>query len=262
MPDFTDNAILLKKVEFGDYDYILCFLTRSRGKISVIAKNAKKSIRRFSGSFDLFCVNSIQCSLPRKKKDGLTILAKSDIEKGFVNIRYDILKTAYASMWLEIVYFYLEENRAQVDVYDLLFFSLDALDRNRVNKEVLNLLFQIRFMSISGFTPDFEKCDRCRTSINDIEQQKVRFDFKEGKIVCNGCAAKNPAGRMGGMTISKGTLKQLFWINNTDIKKADRLKFSSYSIKEGTLLLESFIPFHIGRDFKSLQFLKQIRQKE
>ena len=64
------------------------------------------------------------------------------------------------------------------------------------------------------------------------------------------------------MTVSKGTLKQLFWINNTDIKKVDRIKFSSYAIKEGAILLEAFIPFHIGRDFKSLHFLKSIREKQ
>ena len=45
--DFSTNAILLKKIEFGDHDFIISFLTKSHGKISVIAKNAKKSIRTF-----------------------------------------------------------------------------------------------------------------------------------------------------------------------------------------------------------------------
>ncbi|MCP4723082.1 MAG: DNA repair protein RecO, partial [Desulfobacteraceae bacterium] len=48
MSDFFTDAMLLRKIEYGDHDYIITFLTRSRGKISVIAKNAKKSVRRFS----------------------------------------------------------------------------------------------------------------------------------------------------------------------------------------------------------------------
>lgn len=256
MPDFSTNAILLKKIEFGDHDFIISFLTKSHGKISVIAKNAKKSIKRFSGSFDIFCENYIQCSFPKKKKDGMIILAKSDIEKGFANIRYDVFKTAYASFWIELLNFYLEEDKPQADLYDLLLFSLKALDNDTISKEVLNLLFQIKFMNMAGFFPNIENCDKCQTLIDDFEQKNIRFDFKEGEIICKKCLGKCSK---HGMTISKGTLKQLFWIKNSDIEKADRIKFSSYAIKEGGILLEAFIPFHMGRDFKSLKFLRKIR---
>ena len=68
MLDFTTEAILLRKIEYGDHDFIISFLTESKGKISVIAKNAKKSIKRFSGAFDLFSVNHVQCTYPKKKK--------------------------------------------------------------------------------------------------------------------------------------------------------------------------------------------------
>ena len=259
MPDFSTNAIVLKKIEFGDHDFIISFLTESNGKISVIAKNAKKSIKRFSGHFDLFCVNHIQCSFPKKNKDGLTILTKSDLEEGFANIRYDVFKTAYASFWIELLYFYLEENKPQSDIYDLLRFALKALNSDTISKEVLNLLFQIKFMSIAGFSPNLENCNKCQTFIDDFQQKNIEFDFKEGEIICKNCLKKKSK---HSMTISKGTLKQLFWINNTDIKKADRIKFSSYAMKEGAVLLEAFIPFHIGRDFKSLQFLRSIREKK
>jgi DNA repair protein RecO (recombination protein O) len=258
MPDFSTNAILLKKIEFGDHDFIISFFTKSNGKISVIAKNAKKSIKRFSGSFDLFCENHIQCSFPKKKKDGMIILAKSDLENGFVNIRYDVFKTAYASFWIELLYFYLEENKSQSDIYDLLLFSLEALNGNIISKEVLNLIFQIKFMSMAGFSPNLENCDKCQTFIDDFDQNSIRFDFKEGQIICKNCLQKSSK---YGMSISRGTLKQLFWINNSDIKKADRIKFSPYAVNEGGMLLEAFIPFHIGRDFKSLEFLKKLRHQ-
>ncbi|MCK5350742.1 MAG: DNA repair protein RecO [Desulfobacula sp.] len=259
MPDFSTNAILLKKIEFGDHDFIISFLTKSNGKISVIAKNAKKSIKRFSGHFDLFCLNHIQCSFPKKKKDGLIILMKSDLEEGFANIRYDVFKTAYASFWVELIHFWLEEDKVQRDLYDLLLFSLDALNAGTLSKEVAGLLFQIRFMSLSGFSPNIENCDICKTPVDLIEQKNVRFDFKEGRIVCQNCIKKSS---QYGMTVSKGTLKQLFWINNSDISRADRMKFSNFAIKEGEMLLEAFIPFHMGRDFKSLQFLKRLRQEK
>ncbi|WP_291461673.1 DNA repair protein RecO [Desulfobacula sp.] len=206
---------------------------------------------------DLFSVNHIQCTFLKKKKNGLIILSQADLENGFANIRYDVFKTTYASFWVELIHFWLEEDKVQSDLYDLLFFSLDALNAGTIEKEVLNLLFQIRFMSISGFSPNIENCDICKTPVDHIEQKNLRFDFKEGRIICQNCV-KNRS--KYGMTISKGTLKQLFWINNSDISRADRLRFSGFAIEEGTRLLEAFIPFHIGRDFKSLRFLNRLRQ--
>ncbi len=258
MAGFSADAILLKKIEYGDHDLIITFLTNTSGKISVIAKNAKKSVKRFSGALDLFSVHNIQCALPKKNKDGLIVLSQVELEHGFVNIRSDVLKTGYASYWVEIVNHFVEEGKAQPKLYDLLLFSLDALNSGGIKKEVISLLFQIRFMSISGFTPSIENCSDCHTPVDKIKQKKVRFDFKEGRIVCSNCESKHSR---FGMNVSKGTLKQLFWINTTKMNRADRIRFSRDAMKEGEVLLESFIPFHIGRDFKSLAFLRRVRKE-
>lgn len=259
MPGFSSNAILLRKVEYSDHDYIISFLTRSRGKTSVIAKNAKKSVRRFSAAFDLFSVYHIQCSFPKKRKDALTILAHSELENGLINIRYDMKKTALASFWIEVVHFWLEEDKPLEELYDLLLFSLEALDEDLMPMEVVSLMFLIRFMSLSGFTPDFKQCRHCKIQVDDVAQKTIGFDFKEGGIICSKCDTRSSR---YGMKVSKGTLKQLSWINTRDVAKADRIKFSRIAIKEGEQLLESFISFHIGREFKSLNFLKQLRQEK
>ncbi|MDT8377994.1 MAG: DNA repair protein RecO [Desulfotignum sp.] len=253
---FETDAILLRRIEYGDHDFIITFMTRDRGKITVMAKNAKKSVKRFSGSLDLFSFNHIQCRFPKKNKDALVTLVQTELENGFANIRYDVYKTAYASYWVEMVNLWLEEGKAQSKVYDLLLFSLDMLDRSDMSKEVLSLLFQIRFMSVSGFSPSIERCGTCRVHLDNIPEKMMRFDFKEGNIVCSKCLVN---GSRYGLDVSKGTLKQLFWMNNTDVEKADRIRFSTVAVKEGQILLESFIAFHMAREFKTLTFLKRLR---
>lgn len=261
MADFNTDAILLRKVEYGDHDLIITFLTRDRGKISVIAKNAKQSVRRFSGALDLFSANHIHCAFPKKNKNGLIILTQTSLDNGFANIRYDVLKTGYACYWIELLTLWLEEGKPQEELFDLLYFSLGLLCRPDLRTEVVSLLFQIRFMSLSGFAPNLNICDNCGTDLDNITNRDLWFDFQEGKIICPRC---NPGFKRGnskfGIKVSKGTLKQLFWINSVDIHRADRIKFSPFAIKEGEILLESFIPFHIGRSFKSLGFLKRMRQ--
>ncbi|MCF6247738.1 MAG: DNA repair protein RecO [Desulfobacula sp.] len=258
MPDFSTDAILLRKIEYGDHDFIISFLTQSKGKISTIAINAKKSIKRFSGALDLFSVNHIQCTLPKKKKDALIILSRADLENGYANIRYDVFKTAYASFWVELIYFWVEEDKKQSLLYDLLLFSLKMLSDGAIDKAVLSLLFQIRFMHISGFSPQIETCAVCCTSLDQINQKKIWFDFQDGRMLCQNCIQNKTK---HGMMVSKGTLKQLYWINNTPMERSDRIRFSNIAIREGERLLESFIPFHVGRNFKSLQFLNQLRRQ-
>jgi len=266
MAGFSTDAILLRKTEYGDHDLIINFLTRDRGKIAVIAKNAKQSVRRFSGALDLFSANHIQCAFPKKNRDGLIILTQSTLDNGFANIRYDVFKTGYACYWVEMVSMWLEEGKPQASLYDLLYFCLGLFNTSDIRTEVAGLLFQIRFMSLSGFAPNLECCDRCRTDLDLITGSRLWFDFKEGRIICPRC---RPQGSQicangysrSGMHVSKGTLKQLSWINTNDIDRAARIRFSAGAIKEGEILLESFIPFHIGRSFKSLDFLRRLRRE-
>lgn len=270
MADFETDAILLRKIEYGDHDLIITFLTPDRGKIAAIAKNAKQSVRRFSGALDLFSANQIQCGFPKKNRNGLIILKHTQLENGFANIRYDVIKTGYASYWIEILTLWLEEGKGQPLIYELLYRSLEMLNESDIKTEVISLLFQIRFMSLSGFTPNLDQCDNCKTKLDDIAFGRLWFDFKEGRIFCKNCMGSNKAKSTDirdtgyqslGMHVSKGTLKQLSWINQEDMNRADRIKFSSLALKEGEKLLESFIPFHIGRNFKSLKFLRHMRRE-
>ncbi|MBU4287277.1 MAG: recombination protein O N-terminal domain-containing protein, partial [Proteobacteria bacterium] len=56
MSSFSTPAIVLRRIDFGDYDLIINFFTLNKGKISVIAKSAKKSVKRFSGVLEPFSV--------------------------------------------------------------------------------------------------------------------------------------------------------------------------------------------------------------
>ncbi len=254
---FSSDAILLKRTEYGDYDLIITFLTRSMGRISVIAKNAKKSVKRFAGALDPFSVMNISCTRS-KRRNSMPVLCSVDLDDSFAKIRTDAAMTGYAFYWVEIINSWLEEGKAQQPLYDLLLYVLAALNSGSMKKEVLSLLFQIRFMTISGFGPNLSRCGKCSTPIDEINQNRIIFDFAEGKFICDKCGANYTR---HGIAVSKGTLKQLIWINNSDIKRIERIKLSPCSLYEGEKLLESFVPCHIGKNMKSLVFLRRIRQQ-
>ena len=52
MPLYTTDALILRTYKLGELDRIVVFLTRERGKKRGVAKNARRSRRRFGGALE------------------------------------------------------------------------------------------------------------------------------------------------------------------------------------------------------------------
>jgi len=254
MSSFATPAILLRRVDFGDYDLIITFFTLSKGKISVIAKSAKKSTKRFSGILEIFSVLDVVCSTGRRK--GLPVLSEAAIKHPFAGIRADIIKTAYASYWAELINEWTEQNQRQDQLYRLFEYVLQALDQGRKSEAALSILFQMRFVALSGLWPNLGSCSICQTKIEQIKENSFRFDLVKGGLVCNGCTPVRP----NKIRLSKGTIKQLLWIKRGDLARAMRVKFTAQALQEGLKFSEAFVPYHIGKELRSHIFIKKIRQ--
>jgi len=253
---FTTPAIVLSRRAYADFDLIVTVLSRDFGKCTLMAKSAKKSKKRFSGGLEPFTLLQIvyrQGSGGRSR--GMPLLEESTLEHPFGAIRTDVLKTAYASYWAELIALWHEEGQVHRNIFQLLTYVFDQLDKGEQSAAMLNILFQLRFVGQEGFRPILEHCARCQTGIDDMAQQQICFDIKQGGLVCRPCLR----GSRQGIELSKGTLKQLQWLMGNDISVAERVRFSPLAIAQATAFLEAFVPFHIGRQPKSLGFLRQMR---
>ena len=54
MPTYQADAIVLRRLDYGEADRIVTLLTREHGKLAAIAKGARRGKSRVSGSLDLF----------------------------------------------------------------------------------------------------------------------------------------------------------------------------------------------------------------
>ena len=251
MEPLSTTAIVLRKISYGDADIILSLLTETKGKISVIAKNAKKSVKRFGGALDLFsCIRII--ANPSRSKD-LLFLQEASLVHPYDHIRTDIHMTAYASYWTEIVLLWVEEQDKQSSIYHLLEFALENLDKGHIHYDLMSIIFQIRFLVLTGFKPNLQTCGICQKSLDHINGMTV-FDISKGCIICKTCYQGNST-----FYLSKGTLKQLNWIISDNIKLIQRLKVSDQSIKESLVFLETFLPKCIDAFPKSLKFIYSLR---
>ena len=253
MPVFSSPAILLRRMDYGDFDVIITFFTLQSGKLSLIAKAAKKSTKRFAGILELFSVLEVVVAAGRGQ--GLPVLQEAVLKQPFSAIRADFKKTAYASYWSELIYNWMEENYRQDDLYYLFAHVLTELDNGRTDQAALNVLFQMRFLSLSGHRPNLTVCSLCRRELDSIAQATIIVDLQRGGILCGTCG-RHSASRV---TLAKGTIKQLLWAASGNLDKAARVKFSSAALAESTNFLEEFVTYHLGKQPRSLKFLRQIR---
>lgn len=254
MSTFSTPAIMIRRMDYGDYDLILTFFSLTHGKISLIAKAAKKSTKRFGGILELFSELEVVGSSGRGK--GLPVLQEAALKQPFSQIRADITRTAYASYWAELIHDWMQEYERQTELYDLLKRSLGELDSGRASEAGLSVLFQMRLLNISGHRPNLSHCCRCQNPLTSTVSDKLLFDIARGGISCQNCVP----GASDGIRLSMGTLKQLVWAGSGDFAKASRIRFSANTISEALDFLEAFVPYHLGKQPRSLKFLRQIRR--
>jgi DNA repair protein RecO (recombination protein O) len=254
MTSVSTPAILLHRVDYGDYDLIITFFTRTDGKISTIAKSAKKSVKRFGGILQPFAILNIVCTESRGKQ--LPILQEVSLDVALPQLGTDIMKMAFASYWAEILKEWTEAGKQQIHLYQLLRYALIELDRGNISPPILSLSFQMKFLSLTGLTPHLENCNGCGRPVDQIKENRIAFDIKTGRLTCDHCR-KDTAQRV---YLSKGTIRQLQWMDRVPFNQVSRIRCLSQVEKEGQSFLEIFLPFHLGKKPRSLTFLEKIRR--
>jgi len=254
MPVYSTPAILLRRLDYGDFDVIITLFTLKRGKQSLIAKSAKKSTKRFAGVLELFSELQILAGSGRGK--GLPVLQEAVLKQPFSAIRADYQKTAYASYWSELINNWIEENFKQVALYYLFEHVLHELDAGKISPAVLNILFQMRFLTLCGYRPNLSHCSLCRGELEDTKNDRIAVSLQRGGIICGNCSSDAASG----MSLAKGTIKQLLWVESGQLAKAARIKFTQAVLEESTNFLEEFVCYHLGKQPRSLKFLRQIRK--
>ena len=254
MSRLTTKAIVLQRRQYGDYDLIVTVMTGDIGKRTLIAKYAKKSAKRFPGILEPF--NHLKIAFRETRRKGMAVLEEATLFHNVGALRSDFVKTAFASYWVECLAIWVEEGQVRPDLFQLLSFVLDALNKSAMDTEMISIMFQLRFVGHEGLQPVLERCTCCDSDIEQLSQNDFCVDLGQGGVVCNQC----PSGAHSHLHLSKGTLKQLQWIANMDLEKAARMRFSPRAMAEATRFLEAFVPYHMGRKPKSLRILQQVRQ--
>ena len=223
------QAIVIKKNPYRESDFIISLLTDKLGKISVIARNARKSKKRFGGRLEPYLHLSVNIQL---KEDKFNILEDVTLLKHYSNIMENLELFAFSSFALEHIDFLSVEN---VESKELFKCSIDLFENLNSGNALLPsvLRFQLKLLEINGLLPDFKK----------YQSGEVKFDITNGSLY--------PPSEI------KGNKRYLPF--HTDIViNPDLMDIYLGKVNTNIKVLTHYIEGHTGKKFKTSKFLEDI----
>ena len=249
------EALILRSVDFGESDRILHLLTPGSGRLTAIAKGARRSVRRFGGTLDLF--NHLRVEVDFGRRTSMARLDQARLIGSFEPLRVDSGRFALGCYLLELFDRLAPEGGNRADMRRLFDFALGALRTIATWEPSLRLrtLLELRALDALGLRPELRDCVRCGESAG--RNAEVDFHVADGGAVCGACAP-----RMEGLLrVHLGTLRALEQGLRLDFDRLDRLGMGGRSLDEAQQLLSRFQRFHVGVELRSEQFLDRILQQ-
>jgi len=249
MPSHKTEAIVIQSMDFGEKDKLVTFLTKKFGKLKGIAKGAKNSKKRFSGTLEIFSHVSLDFFV--KENLGLARIESVSLIDPFSKIHESIEKVTYASYFSELVNEMVGEREENRSIFTLLLYFLKLLHHEKINEDYLRI-FEVRLLTLLGYQPQLEKCLICEVEIGPDTLNW--FSLKKGGVVCPKCHRG-----IEGIPISLGTSRILKAARSYPLSKIKRIRFTVQASKESRQILSNFVEYQLGKRLKSLQFLEQMK---
>ena len=155
------DAVCLRRHDVGDYDAVVTFLTRSRGKIATMARGVKRPRSRKAPACQIFVRSRIELA----RGAPLPGLSQAVVEESFYALREDLQRSAYASYVCELCDRALPDEAAHAEVYELLVETLGGLTLAEDGAAVCHS-FELRLLVLLGYEPALDRCARCGAPVD------------------------------------------------------------------------------------------------
>jgi DNA repair protein RecO (recombination protein O) len=246
---FQDTeAIVLSTADLGESDRLVTCYTRGGGKISGIAKGARRSRRRFVHSLETCSVVAMRYR--ERRASTLVWIDSCELLEPHLELREDLHRWGYAAFLAEVAREMTAEGVVHEALFQLLGEALTRLERERDPFNAL-LLALLRFCDLQGFLPVLDGCSVCRLPVTDAPRWWLHL--ARGLLLCP--AHRGAAGAVG---VDLGTLLLVHQVRAMGLRELWRLRIR-HGMKEALCsgILE-VIGRQVDKELKSARLLRQI----
>ena len=242
------EAIIISSVNLGEADKLVTFFSLDRGKLKGVARNARKSFKRFGAGLEMFTHCRLQ--LYEREHQELLRIESTDIIAQFFAITDELDRMAAGSVILELVKELVPEGERNASVFPLLAHILKFLNDGE-DPNFLLKIFEIRFLSLLGYQP---RLDRCLSCGNQPKGEMIFLGMKGG-VLCPDCIVSSGEPQV---RLSQGAVGFYYHALRMELDKVCRLKPSAGIIRELDQAFSAHTFHVLGKRLRSMEFLRSI----
>lgn len=179
------DALLLGRVAYGEADYVVTLLTEARGKVSALARGARRSKRRFAGSLEP--MHTLSVSLEERPSGDLFALRDATLLVVRRHLVTDLDALEGAGRALNWCRRAAPSRQPDAGLWHAVSTLLDRLDGARGRDATRQVLAEegLGLLGAFGWAYDFERCVRCGRVAP--EGKAAQIDHQRGGLICRAC---------------------------------------------------------------------------
>ena len=193
-------AIVLRLVEFSETSVVATLFTEDFGKISALAKGARRPKGPFEAALDLLAVCRIV--FIHKSSDALDLLTEAKLERRFRAATRN-LSHLYAGYYVaELLQDLTDEGDPHPRLFQAANQTISELDDSAEIVPTI-LRFEMTALHELGHLPSLDQCAGCGEAV--LDAARIPFGLLAGGVLCGQCRA----GHRQVVSVSSGVIKVL-----------------------------------------------------
>lgn len=244
-----ERGVILRTTPLRESDLLVVLYTESHGRVSAVARGARRSQKRFAGALSTLVLGSYQ--LKRPTRGELWSLDGGEVEREWTRLASDVIATAHASYVLELVASLLPAEIPDPHALELIVAVWESLAAHGPSPGVLRAV-ELALLDLAGHRPAIDACAACGNPIDG----GALFDPSRGGAMCARCAATSRAA--GTRMLEAGALAYLRDVAALAAPVDGRALDARYEAGDRTAARDALVAMIVGLVGKPLRSLEYI----
>lgn len=235
------KGVVIKEIPYKENDKIITLMTDSLGKISCMARGAKKTNSALLASCQLL----VYSEFVLYKGTSFYHINSAEIIDTFYNLRIDLDKLERAYEITKSLNNLVYENQETEGVLSLYLNTLFVIANKEMSFNYVQSVFRLKLLALLGYSPSIVKCVNCNTHMVEKEQDNnYYYSYNMNNVLCGECYNKLMKENMDAIKngwyvrLSKAAFYAMYYILASDIKKIFSFKIDDKTEQELTKLVD------------------------
>jgi DNA repair protein RecO (recombination protein O) len=232
-------------VDAGEIDRRISFITASDGLVTMVAKAARKSRKRFGGTLQKYFLLDVSWT---EAPGRMAVLGSTTLLESFWGIAADWEKVRHADYLLELTATLFPQPGPKPKAFGMLLWGIRSLALG-IPPAVVRRKTEAVLLAVGGWGPDLAACRGCGRHTGALRKEAggtVRFLPSEGGFFCGTCSGT------GGIPLSLGAVKTWKAIQASSPPLLGRVRISENILKELQDVMPRYIEMYLGKSLRSL----------